>query len=48
MTVQVLKVATKVFNDTIRKVIGKTQYAANLLYTVWDVLYKRKFELLRL
>ena len=48
MTVQVLKVATKVFNDKIRKVIGKKQYAANLLYTVWDVLYKRKFELLRL
>lgn len=48
MTVQVLRVATKVFNDKVRKAIGNKQYAQNLLLTVWDVLYKRKFQLLRL
>ena len=36
------------FNDQVRKVIGKKQYARNLLYTVWDVLYKRKFALLKM
>ena len=43
-----LKLVTKVFNDKIRSAIGNKQYAKNLLYTVWDVLYKNKFELLSL
>ena len=48
MTIQVIQLATKVFNQNVRKVFANKQYASNLLYTVWDVLYKRQFKLLRL
>ena len=48
MTLPQLRLAQKVFNGSIRDSITNKGYARNVLYTVWDVLFRNKFELFRL